>query len=937
MKSFRPNYWTSLCLVAMGLVLLSPVSLQAQVGDTFTQAVEFQEEGDLEEAADLYEEVAQEDPEYRDVWFQLGELRRQLEQPEAALEAYQNAYDRSPEDPEVLFRLAEMLRSNDQSDTAVQRYQDLLEVVPGHEGALYRLARINDQAGNSESALEYYREFIDRNPGDFSYVPVARAYREVAEFLYDQGNYEEVLEVLEPVKGIGLGEEAKDNFDSLRTRAKQAIERQKRQKRKEKLEAHLEETRQVIEDENDSAALELLRTEADQFGDLSGYQDMEQRLQNRIQFRQWQKQAATADESLSADQLDQLIKQGEQFSNLEEFEQKVQALLGNLYSLRGLQALEQGQASEARTWFQQAEQRERAPNLDRLHAMARLAYQDGNYREAQEYLIQIRTADPGYTINSTLSWMVFFRTTLTDWIWWLGTVAVITGLLFLPIYLLGTGYTKRWTTDRGQQLGTYLLSQEWPGVAVTTYNWLCRVEDMEQQHLMNWIQALRATDHEEKLGEVLEQAHEQGLLPADGVVDFAWYKRDHEGDEAARPLLEDALDHWDDLNESRRARLAQVLSEILFEEGEKEQAFEVLLKLQDDQEPDSDLVQQLVRMSAELGRWDEWHQLGKDWLEEIKSGYIQADYQIGYSDEEQEGGLEDPGSVSKFLHDLYKDHREVPPEEEEVERLEFVLQLVETYQQQRDEVRRLLEHLVQKSLPDDKLREYGRRLAGLMDQDGEVQQATGLLEQLHQRFSNDNDLKEELAQKYLDLDRRNEAFSLFSDLLTGQSDHVTARQGIQGLGQRYESDDDYETAEELYRFILNNSHVKKPDTLFRLAMSLYQQDKVEEALNQLQQINQGGEEFQAQVRSFILRCLVNLEMYDTAVSRLNEIEIENSALDVDLRQNLRYWAGRAHEGMGNQEQAIDHYQSIVAQNMDYADVKARIERLKEQESQTEEG
>ncbi len=815
--------------------------------------------------------------------------------------------------------------------SARQLFETVLEVDSDNERSLYFLAQIARTQGDTQEAVEYFRRFADRSPEEFRHYSPVEAYRLVGEYLTRRDLYREALDVMARAEGLSLAEAQEEELEEWRRRARSGLESQERRDLREAFRDHVEHVNRVRREEGARAALDLLTNEEERFGELEEYRELRGSLEQRVELNSWRDEALQVDRTASADRMSALIERGEEYleHDRDEFRERTRPVLETLYSVRGLRAYEEGEPEEARTWFERAEELESPPSSDRLHAMASLAYDEGDYRQAMNHLERLEERDPDYEVDASLAWILWLRTSG----WSLFFPLVLLGLLGVAGYFGWPYLGRRLTTNPAQRFGTYLLSKGYPNLAATVFGWFCNVDGMKRHHVMNWQQALRQTDRTERLGEVLEQAHEHDLLLPDGIVDYAWYTREQEGDEAARPLLEDATEHWGELNPSRRARLAKVLSRILVDQGKQDQAFRVLHRLQKEQPPDSPLVQRLVRMAANVDRWDEWFDLGTSWLSAVKESYVQTDYQIGYSEDqrEEDNELKDPASIARYLHELYRENRKVSLEEESIERVEFLLELIKTYRQDKEPIRKMLSTLVEKPLSDDKLLRYGKQLADLLREQKKIDQATRLYNQLHDRFPDDRTLKEDLADVFLDLDQRENALTLYRELLTGQSDHITARQGIQRIGERYENEGDYRKAEECYQFILNNSHVKKPNTLFRMAMAVYRQGRVEQALNRLQEIDQGDEEFQVKVITFVLRCMVELEKYDEAASRARDLDLDNPGLKPEVRRALRYWVARTHEGLEEYQTAMDHYQKITASDGEYADVTKRVERLENRE------
>ncbi len=134
--------------------------------DLFEAAALAEADGDLTEAARLYELCARADRKDPIALYNLGNIRlAEGAFGEAAL-AYQQALVRDPRLAEARYNLAQALEANGKPDAAANELARVLQADAQHPDALFNLAQLRMKAGDMAGAKALYERYLVLNPSE---------------------------------------------------------------------------------------------------------------------------------------------------------------------------------------------------------------------------------------------------------------------------------------------------------------------------------------------------------------------------------------------------------------------------------------------------------------------------------------------------------------------------------------------------------------------------------------------------------------------------------------------------------------------------------------------------------------------------------------------------------------------------------------------------
>lgn len=136
----------------------------ASVEDLFEAAVLAEAEGDLEEAARLYDMCARADRRDAIALFNLGNVHLELKAYDKAILAYGRAVSRDPDFVEAHYNLAQACEAVRQYDRARAALAEVLARDARHADALFNLAQIDLNAGDLAAAKARFEQYLAADP-----------------------------------------------------------------------------------------------------------------------------------------------------------------------------------------------------------------------------------------------------------------------------------------------------------------------------------------------------------------------------------------------------------------------------------------------------------------------------------------------------------------------------------------------------------------------------------------------------------------------------------------------------------------------------------------------------------------------------------------------------------------------------------------------------
>ncbi|MEM8984717.1 MAG: polysaccharide pyruvyl transferase family protein [Pseudomonadota bacterium] len=128
------------------------------------RAIAYHQDGQLDQAAELYSAILQHQPRHADALRLSGTLALQAGQPATALEILTVAADVQPADARIHFHLGLAAQQLESLDIARQCYELALTLRPGYRVALENLAVVLRDLGEQRTALDRSREALELTP-----------------------------------------------------------------------------------------------------------------------------------------------------------------------------------------------------------------------------------------------------------------------------------------------------------------------------------------------------------------------------------------------------------------------------------------------------------------------------------------------------------------------------------------------------------------------------------------------------------------------------------------------------------------------------------------------------------------------------------------------------------------------------------------------------
>ena len=132
--------------------------------DLFERAMQSEADGDLEEAARLFDTCARGDRSDALALYNFGNIRLRQSRAEDAALAYQRALAREPDLSEARYNLALAHEARGRIEAAEDELRALLKLDPDHPDALFNLAQLTMNGERLEEAALLYERFLATGP-----------------------------------------------------------------------------------------------------------------------------------------------------------------------------------------------------------------------------------------------------------------------------------------------------------------------------------------------------------------------------------------------------------------------------------------------------------------------------------------------------------------------------------------------------------------------------------------------------------------------------------------------------------------------------------------------------------------------------------------------------------------------------------------------------
>jgi tetratricopeptide (TPR) repeat protein len=158
--------------------------------DTFRQARQLHQAGELSRAETLYGQILRENPAQAEALFLLGVVCGQQNRLDEAIEYYRRALALRPDDANVSFHLGLTCQSRGLHEEAAEHFRHALRLRPDLAGAWLSLGNTHLHFGQLDDAIRHYREAIRLEPN------LGPAYLNLAHSLQRQGHLQRATDCL---------------------------------------------------------------------------------------------------------------------------------------------------------------------------------------------------------------------------------------------------------------------------------------------------------------------------------------------------------------------------------------------------------------------------------------------------------------------------------------------------------------------------------------------------------------------------------------------------------------------------------------------------------------------------------------------------------------------------------------------------------------------
>jgi tetratricopeptide (TPR) repeat protein len=142
----------------------NPAALEARVSAFFLQAVQLEESGRMDEAAEIYEKVLHLDPHHAPSAINMGTICYNRRAFRRAEELYRRATIADPGYALAFFDLGNVLDELERLPDAIEAYRSAIRLVPKYADAHYNLALAYERTGERRRALRHWTMYLKLDP-----------------------------------------------------------------------------------------------------------------------------------------------------------------------------------------------------------------------------------------------------------------------------------------------------------------------------------------------------------------------------------------------------------------------------------------------------------------------------------------------------------------------------------------------------------------------------------------------------------------------------------------------------------------------------------------------------------------------------------------------------------------------------------------------------
>ena len=166
------------------------------IEEVFNLAVKNHQEGKIDVAQDLYNQVLKINPNYSQALNNLAIIFLNLQEYQKAKEYYEKSVEINPNYADAHYNLGMVFDELGENQKTKECYEKAIEINPNHVNAYNNLGILFKESGDLQKAKECYEKAIELNPNDAKlYNNQGNAYKEFGEFQNAVSCYKKAIEL----------------------------------------------------------------------------------------------------------------------------------------------------------------------------------------------------------------------------------------------------------------------------------------------------------------------------------------------------------------------------------------------------------------------------------------------------------------------------------------------------------------------------------------------------------------------------------------------------------------------------------------------------------------------------------------------------------------------------------------------------------------------